>query len=73
MLPDVGLADLLTDEAPNMLTVEVQAQMPDSPVAAHIGAVIDLGESNEGVYILRWFDQLPAADVGDAVPMEEAA
>lgn len=63
MLPDPSLADLLSDEPPNILFVEVQAQVPDSNVGAHIAAVIDLGESNEGVYILRWFDQLPVADV----------
>lgn len=63
MLPDPSLADLLSDEPPNMLFVEVQAQVPDSPVAAHVAAVIDLGESNEGVYILRWFDHLPATDL----------
>ncbi|MDG2305471.1 MAG: type II secretion system protein GspK [Candidatus Binatia bacterium] len=63
MLPDPSLADLLSDEPPNILFVEVQAQVPGSRVGAHIAAVIDLGESNEGVYILRWFDQLPFADV----------
>ena len=63
MLPDPSLGDLLSDEPPNMLFVEVQAQVPDSPVASHIAAVIDLGESNEGVYILRWLDHLPAADL----------
>lgn len=75
MLPDPSLADLLTDEPPNILKVEVQAQLPDSPVAAHLAAVIDLGESNEGVYILRWYDQLPAADVdrGQALFAEGAA
>lgn len=63
MLPDPSLADLLSDEPPNILFVEVQAQTPDANVGAHVAAVIDLGESNEGVYILRWFDQLPVADV----------
>lgn len=63
MLPDPSLADLLSDEPPNILFVDVQAQVPDSRVGAHLGAVIDLGESNEGVYILRWLDQLPVDDV----------
>ncbi len=63
MLPDPSLADLLSDEPPNILLVDVQAKVPDSKVAAHIAAVIDLGESNEGVYILRWYDQLPVVDV----------
>lgn len=69
MLPDPSLADLLSDEPPNILMVNVQAKMPDSKVGAHIAAVIDLGESNEGVYILRWYDQLPVEDV-DAGQME---
>ncbi len=75
MLPDPSLADLLSDEPPNILFVDVQGQMPNSPVAAHVAAVIDLGESNEGVYILRWYDQLPAADidVGQQEYFEEAA
>lgn len=74
MLPDPSLADLLSDEPPNILKVDVQAKMPDSPVAAHVAAVIDLGESNEGVYILRWFDQLPAADVDRGqIPLETGA
>jgi len=59
LLPDPTLGDLLTDETPNLLVVDVQAQMPGSPVPARVAAVIDLGESNEGVYILRWYDQLP--------------
>ena len=75
MLPNPGLADLLSDEPPNILLVDVQAQMPDSPVAAHVAAVIDLGESNDGIYILRWYDQLPAADIdrGQATLAPEGA
>lgn len=63
MVTEPALLDLLTDEPPNLLSVEVQARLPDSPVAAHVGAVIDLAESHEGYYIVRWFDQLPAARV----------
>ena len=63
MLPDPQLADMMSDEPPNVLKVSVQAQTSDSPVAAHVAAVIDLGESNEGVYILRWYDQLPAVEI----------
>ena len=63
MLPDPQLADMMSDEPPNVLKVSVQAQTTDSPVAAHVAAVIDLGESNEGVYILRWYDQLPAVEI----------
>ncbi len=75
MLPDPALAELLSDEPPNILSVDVQAQMPNSAVAAHVAAVIDLGESNEGVYILRWYDQLPAADIGQGQDefLQEAA
>jgi hypothetical protein len=62
MLADPVLAELLSDETPNLLVVDVQAQMPGSSVPARVAAVIDLGESNEGVYILRWYDQLPVVD-----------
>ena len=63
MLGDSSLLELLSDEPPNILAVEVQARVPESRVAAHIAAIIDLGESNEGIYILRWYDQLPVADI----------
>ena len=58
-LPDPSLEELLSDEAPSILGVEAQARLPDARIGAHIGAVIDLGESNEGIYILRWMDALP--------------
>lgn len=58
-LPDPSLEDLLSDDAPSVLAVEAQARLPDARIGAHIGAVIDLGESNEGIYILRWMDALP--------------
>jgi len=63
-LPDPRLSEMLSSEiSPTVLSVEVQAQLPSSKVKTHIGAVVDLGESSEGVYILRWMDQLPPEDV----------
>jgi general secretion pathway protein K len=63
-VPDPRLSEMLSSEiSPTVLSVEVQAQLPSSKVKAHLGAVIDLGESSEGVYILRWMDQLPPVDV----------
>lgn len=74
MVSEPALLDLLTDEPPNLLSIEVQARLPDSPVAAHVGAIIDLAESHGGYYIVRWFDQLPAARVPAApVAFPEAA
>lgn len=63
-VPDPRLSEMLTSEiSPAVLTVEVQAQMPDSRIRSHLAAVIDLGESNEGVYVLRWMDQLPPVEI----------
>ena len=59
-VPDPRISQMLSSEvSPTVLTVEVQAQLPNSRVKSHLGAVVDLGESDEGVYILRWMDQLP--------------
>ena len=58
-LPDPTMEDLLNDDAPSILAVQAQARLPDARIGAHVGAVIDLGESNEGIYILRWMDALP--------------
>ena len=58
-LPDPSMEDLLNDDAPSILAVQAQARLPDARIGAHVGAVIDLGESNEGIYILRWMDALP--------------
>ncbi|MFP6662811.1 MAG: hypothetical protein VCC00_01250 [Deltaproteobacteria bacterium] len=76
LLPDPALEDLLDDDAPSILSVEAQARLPDARIGAHIGAVIDLGESNEGIYILRWMDALPmdsSVGAGSAGQMREAA
>lgn len=63
-VPDPRLSEMLTSEtAPTLLSVEVQAQLPSSRIKAHLAAVIDLGESSDGVYILRWMDQLPPAEI----------
>lgn len=48
-----------TDDFGSILTVEAQAQMPWAQVKAHVGAVIDLDESNEGIAVFRWLDQMP--------------
>ncbi len=63
LLANPAMADLLTDEPPSILLVEAQARLPSARVGAHVGAVVDLGESNEGVYILRWMDQMPLTEV----------
>ncbi len=63
LLPNPAMADLLADEPPSILLIEAQAKLPSARVGAHVGAVVDLGESHEGVYILRWMDQLPIAEV----------
>lgn len=57
------LGEMLTAElAPTLLSVEVQAKLPSSRVAAHIGAIVDIGESTDGIYVQRWMDQLPPVD-----------
>ncbi len=62
-LADPTLAELLVDEPPAVLRVDAQARLPSARVGSRIGAVIDVGESNEGVYVLRWMDSLPIEDV----------
>jgi general secretion pathway protein K len=62
-VPDPRLSEMLTSEtAPTLVSVEVQAQVPASRIKAHMAAVIDLGESTDGIYILRWMDQLPPVE-----------
>ena len=51
------------DGPPTVLNVEVQAQLPGSRVKSHMGAVIDVGESAEGVRVKRWMDRLAVVDV----------
>jgi general secretion pathway protein K len=66
-IPDPTLGSLLTDEPPNVVMVEVQAKYPGARVPAHVAGVIDVGDSNEGIYVLRWIDQLPVDDsLGEA-------
>lgn len=62
-LADPTLAGLLADEPPGVLRIDAQARLPSARVGARIGAVVDVGESNEGVYVLRWMDSLPIEDV----------
>ena len=63
-VPDPRVAEKLTAElAPTLLSVEVQAKLPSSKISSHIGAVIDLGESSEGVYVQRWMDQMAPAEI----------
>jgi len=73
-LPDPSMEDLLNDDAPSILAVQAQARLPEARIGAHVGAVIDLGESNEGIFILRWMDALPMdSSVGaDADNFDEA-
>jgi general secretion pathway protein K len=51
-----------TDENGAILTVEAQAQLPNSRVKAHVGAVIDIDDSNEGIVVFRWMDQMAVED-----------
>ncbi|MFM7737142.1 MAG: general secretion pathway protein GspK [Alphaproteobacteria bacterium] len=63
-VPDPRIAEKLSAElAPTLLSVEVQAKLPSSRISSHIGAIIDLGESSEGVYVQRWLDQMAPAEV----------
>ncbi len=63
-VPDPRLSQMVSSEtAPSILMVEVQAQLPSSRVKSHIAAVIDVGESSEGVYVLRWMDQLAPVEI----------
>jgi hypothetical protein len=34
-------------------------------VPAHVAGVVDIGSSEEGVYVLRWTDQLPVEAIGE--------
>ena len=45
-----------------ILFVEAQAQLPSSRVKAHVGAVIDIEDSNEGIVVLRWMDQMSVVE-----------
>lgn len=61
-LPDPSLGSLLTDEPPNVVMVEAQAKLPDARVPARVAGVVDVGDSNEGIYVLRWIDHLPVVE-----------
>ena len=41
-----------------ILFVEAQAQLPAARVKAHVGAVIDIEDSSEGIVVYRWMDQM---------------
>ena len=63
-VPDPQVAEKLSAEiAPTLLSVEVQAKLPSSRISSRIGAVIDLGESSEGVYVQRWLDQMAPGEI----------
>lgn len=60
------LGEMVEDqERASLLAVEVQAKLPTSRVAAHIGAVVDIEESSDGIYVQRWMDQLPPVDASE--------
>lgn len=47
-----------TDAGGAILFVEAQAQLPAARVKAHVGAVIDIDDSSEGIVVFRWMDQM---------------
>lgn len=51
-----------TDQNSAILTVEAQAQLPSSRVKAHVGAVINIEDSNEGIVVFRWMDQMSVVE-----------
>lgn len=51
-----------TDAEGAILFVEAQAQLPSSRVKAHVGAVVDIDDSNEGLVLLRWMDQMAVVE-----------
>jgi hypothetical protein len=51
-----------TDSEGAILFVEAQAQLPSSRVKAHVGAVVDIENSNEGIVVLRWMDQMSVVE-----------
>jgi hypothetical protein len=51
-----------SDAESSILFVEAQAQLPSSRVKAHVGAVIDIEDSNEGLVLLRWMDQMAVTE-----------
>lgn len=60
------LGEMVEDqERASLLAVEVQAKLPTSRVAAHIGAVVDIEESSDGIFVQRWMDQLPPVDASE--------
>lgn len=52
--------DLVSDSDTEgaILFVEAQAQLPAARVKAHVGAVIDIEDSSEGIVVYRWMDQM---------------
>ncbi|HEY8515012.1 MAG TPA: hypothetical protein VIS07_05840 [Candidatus Binatia bacterium] len=49
-------------EGGGILTVEAQAQLPSARVKAHVGAVINIEDSNEGIVVFRWMDQMAVTE-----------
>ena len=47
-----------SDSEGAILFVEAQAQLPAARVKAHVGAVIDIEDSSEGIVVYRWMDQM---------------
>ena len=45
-----------------ILLVEAQAQLPSARVKAHVGAVIDIDDSSEGIVVFRWMDQMAVVE-----------
>jgi general secretion pathway protein K len=45
-----------------ILFVEAQAQLPAARVKAHVGAVIDIEDSSEGIVVYRWMDQMAVVE-----------
>lgn len=45
-----------------ILFVEAQAQLPSARVKAHVGAVIDIEDSSEGIVVYRWMDQMAVVE-----------
>ena len=51
-----------SDSEGAILLVEAQAQLPAARVKAHVGAVIDIEDSSEGIVVFRWMDQMSVVE-----------
>jgi hypothetical protein len=51
-----------TETEGSILFVEAQAQLPSARVKAHVGAVIDIEDSSEGIVVYRWMDQMAVVE-----------